>query len=482
MHILLIYVTFKFIVEKYNTLLDCKGEYMFDVLILGGGPAGYKSAEILSKAGKKVAIIEKNKLGGTCLNAGCIPLKTFLHISKSISEINQLQNEQIISDSKYAIFGEEMKYKKDKVVKDIRKGLEYTIKSLDITVFNNYGYILGKNKDEKFEIKLDNDEIVVGSRLIIATGSESIKLNEQDGSYDYKIIDSDAFFELEYIPNTILIIGAGVIGLEIASFYNMLGVKVFVIDMAKHIGGNLDDEIAENLQKNLEKKGIEFRLNTKVKNFNKDCIELFSEKEGEFSYSPEIVLVAIGRKPLVRNTGINNLDILLNENGFISVNEHGETTESGVYACGDVIGGPLLAHVAYHEAKVVSSCILLEQSTISYDTVPGIIYTSPEVASVGMTEKKCKDEGIDYKKVTKSMMYNGRYYLENGRDYAIIKILISNSDNVILGAHMVGNFASEIIILFEDFIVNKKSINDIKKMIFPHPTVGEIIIDALEDI
>ena len=482
MHILLIYVTFKFIVEKYNTLLDCKGEYMFDVLILGGGPAGYKSAEILSKAGKKVAIIEKNKLGGTCLNAGCIPLKTFLHISKSISEINQLQNEQIISDSKYAIFGEEMKYKKDKVVKDIRKGLEYTIKSLDITVFNNYGYILGKNKDEKFEIKLDNDEIVVGSRLIIATGSESIKLNEQDGSYDYKIIDSDAFFELEYIPNTILIIGAGVIGLEIASFYNMLGVKVFVIDMAKHIGGNLDDEIAENLQKNLEKKGIEFRLNTKVKNFNKDCIELFSEKEGEFSYSPEIVLVAIGRKPLVRNTGINNLDILLNENGFISVNEHGETTESGVYACGDVIGGPMLAHVAYHEAKVVSSCILLEQSTISYDTVPGIIYTSPEVASVGMTEKKCKDEGIDYKKVTKSMMYNGRYYLENGRDYAIIKILISNSDNVILGAHMVGNFASEIIILFEDFIVNKKSINDIKKMIFPHPTVGEIIIDALEDI
>ena len=482
MHILLIYVTFKFIVEKYNTLLDCKGEYMFDALILGGGPAGYKSAEILSKAGKKVAIIEKNKLGGTCLNAGCIPLKTFLHISKSISEINQLQNEQIISDSKYAIFGEEMKYKKDKVVKDIRKGLEYTIKSLDITVFNNYGYILGKNKDEKFEIKLDNDEIVVGSRLIIATGSESIKLNEQDGSYDYKIIDSDAFFELEYIPNTILIIGAGVIGLEIASFYNMLGVKVFVIDMAKHIGGNLDDEIAENLQKNLEKKGIEFRLNTKVKNFNKDCIELFSEKEGEFSYSPEIVLVAIGRKPLVRNTGINNLDILLNENGFISVNEHGETTESGVYACGDVIGGPLLAHVAYHEAKVVSSCILLEQSTISYDTVPGIIYTSPEVASVGMTEKKCKDEGIDYKKVTKSMMYNGRYYLENGRDYAIIKILISNSDNVILGAHMVGNFASEIIILFEDFIVNKKSINDIKKMIFPHPTVGEIIIDALEDI
>lgn len=482
MHILLIYVTFKFVVAEYNRLMDCKGEYMFDVLILGGGPAGYKSAEILSKAGKKVAIIEKNKLGGTCLNAGCIPLKTFLHISKSISEINQLQNEQIISDSKYAIFGEEMKYKKDKVVKDIRKGLEYTIKSLDITVFNNYGYILGKNKDEKFEIKLDNDEIVVGSRLIIATGSESIKLNEQDGSYDYKIIDSDAFFELEYIPNTILIIGAGVIGLEIASFYNMLGVKVFVIDMAKHIGGNLDDEIAENLQKNLEKKGIEFRLNTKVKNFNKDCVELFSEEEGEFSYFPEIVLVAIGRKPLVRNTGINNLDILLNENGFISVNEHGETTESGVYACGDVIGGPLLAHVAYHEAKVVSSCILLEQSTISYDTVPGIIYTSPEVASVGMTEKKCKDEGIDYKKVTKSMMYNGRYYLENGRDYAIIKILISNSDNVILGAHMVGNFASEIIILFEDFIVNKKSINDIKKMIFPHPTVGEIIIDVLEDI
>lgn len=455
---------------------------MFDVLILGGGPAGYKSAEILSKAGKNVAIIEKSKLGGTCLNAGCIPLKTLLHISKSVSGLNQLQDEQIISNFKYGISAEEINYKVNKVVKDIRNGLEYTIKSMNITIYNNYGYILGKNKEGKIEINLDNNQIITGERLIIATGSESIKLNDKDGIYDYKIIDSNAFFEMKYIPDNVLIIGAGVIGLEIASYYNMLGVKVFVIDAADHIGGGLDEEIADNLQKNLEKKGIRFALNTVVKSFNKNHIVLSNEKEGEFSFIPQIVLVAIGRKPLIRDIGINNLDILLDEKGFISVNKNGETTERKVYACGDVIGGPLLAHVAYQEAKVASSCILSKQDIISYDVIPGIIYTSPEVASIGMTEKRCIDAGIDYKKITKSMMYNGRYYLENGRDYAIIKILVNNINNTILGAHIVGNLASEIIILFEDFIINKKTVDDIRKMIFPHPTVGEIIIDALDEI
>lgn len=451
---------------------------MYDVAILGGGPGGYKAAELLSKAGNSVAIIEKGNLGGTCLNKGCIPLKNLLHIGKVFHETNEFMKNGIITERDIMVEQSVIREQKNRNVSNLRNGLAYTLRSKSIQVISENGYIEKKNNDGNFVIRAGN-ELVESKKLIIATGSSNRVLFEQPNDCCYKVIDSDDMLMLDRRPNHILIIGAGVIGLESASYFKSIGSKVVVIDIADSIGTSLDREVAVAYQKNLERKGIVFHTSTKVTEFGYDYVSYTDSEGNKFDERPDYVLVAVGRKANVENIGLENIDITCPK-GYIETNEYCETGVENVYACGDVNGKYMLAHVAYKEARIIASGILGQREKINYGQVPSIIYTNPEVASVGLTEEQCIQQNVEYKKAVLPMAYNGRYFIENGKDFSIVKIIVDSNKEYVLGFHMIGNYSSEIVILMETIIINRLTLNQIKNLIFPHPTVGEIIQEALE--
>ncbi len=450
---------------------------IYDLIIIGGGPAGYLAAERAGHAGLNTLLIEKRFIGGVCLNEGCIPSKALLYSAKLYDSIKH--------GEKYGVTAENIKFsheavlaRKNKVVKTLVTGVKGKLKANNVTVVEGLGIIDGRNP-EGYVVKVEN-ESYTGKKLLITTGSMPVIppiTGLKEGLEKGYVLTNREILDLAAVPQSLVIVGGGVIGLEMASYFNSAGSKVTVIEMLDHIAGNTDREIGEILLKNYSKKGVEFKLGCKVTEFREGLVVY--ESEGKtYQAEAEKVLMSIGRRPVTAGIGLETIGVEL-ERGSIKVDGRGKTNIPEVYAAGDVNGTSMLAHTAYREAEVCISNILGKKDVMRYNAIPSVIYTNPEVASVGKTEETATQKGIEFEAVKLSMRYSGRYVAENEGGDGICKVLVEKGTRRLIGVHMIGNYSSELIYGAGIMIETEMRVNDIKELVFPHPTVCEIIREAI---
>ena len=450
---------------------------MYDLIILGGGPAGYNAAERAGAAGLKTLVIEERALGGVCLNEGCIPTKTLLYSAKIYDYAKHGADYGVTFGSASIDHGFVVN-RKNKVVKQLVSGVGAKMKKAGVEVVNATAFIKGRDAEGFTVVAADKE--YVGKQLLIATGS-SPALPPIDGLSDSLksgfALTNREVLDLKDIPKTIVVVGGGVIGLEMASYFNSVGSKVYVLEMLDHIAGATDREISELLKKDYAKRGVEFILGAKVTSIKNNSVSY--EKDGKVSViDADYALVSIGRRPRTQGIGCENIGLKL-ERGAIVTNEYGKTNVPGVWAAGDVNGKSMLAHTAYREGEVCINNILGKKDRINYNSIPAVIYTNPEVASVGETTESVKEKGIDARVETLTLKYSGRYIAENEHGNGILKVIVNNEHNNIIGLHMIGSYASEIIYGAAMMVETEMRVTDIQKLVFPHPTVCEVIREAM---
>jgi len=452
----------------------------YDLIIIGGGPGGYMAAERAGHAGLKVLLIEKRALGGVCLNEGCIPSKTLLQSVKALdytlhgSDYGVYDGSDDTGSGSF-VYKPKLDHKfiierKNKVVDTLVTGVKSLMKTNKVTVIYGEAYIVDAS-----HVKV-GEETYTGNRLLIASGSEPVIPPIEgvtEGTESGFVLTSREILDLNEVPKHLVVIGGGIVGLEMASYYKSAGSEVTVIEMMPKIAGATDPEISDLLMKSFQKKGIKFLLDTKVVGINNNSVIYTG---GQIKTNK--VLLSIGRKPLIEGFGLENLGLVI-ENGAIKTDAYGLTSLPNVYAVGDVNGKYMLAHVAYREAEVAVFHMLGKRDSMKYDAVPSVIYTSPEVACVGETAQSAESKGIDAASVTVPMIYSGRYVAENTTTDGICKIIINKQNRSIIGIHLYGSYASEIIISACMMIEMQMRIEDVQKFIFPHPTVSEIIREAV---
>lgn len=445
----------------------------YQVIIIGGGPAGYTAAEAAGKAGLSVLLFEKQNLGGVCLNEGCIPTKTLLYSAKTYDGAKHA--------SKYAVTVSEASFdlskiiaRKSKVVRKLVLGVKSKLTSNNVTIINGEATILDKNKI------CCGEEIYECDNLILCTGSETF-IPPISGIDTVSYWTHREALDNKELPASLAIVGGGVIGMEFASFFNSLGVKVTVIEMMDEILGGMDKELSALLRADYAKRGITFLLSTKVVSLaqsEEGVLVSYENADGAGNVTAEKLLMSVGRRPVTKGFGLENLNLQRTERGSILVNGQMESSLPGVYVCGDLTGFSLLAHTAVREAEVAVHAILGKTDTMSYCAIPGVVYTNPEIAGVGQTEESLIAKGIAYRAVKLPMAYSGRFVAENEGVNGVCKVLLGD-DDTILGAHVLGNPASEIITLAGMAIEMKLKAAEWKKIVFPHPTVAEIFREAL---
>ncbi|MBN2300426.1 MAG: dihydrolipoyl dehydrogenase [Acholeplasmataceae bacterium] len=450
----------------------------YDLIVLGGGPGGYHAAHLASKAGLNTLLIEKNKLGGVCLNEGCIPSKVLLNSAKHFTYAKHGQAFGITTTD-VSYHHQSVVERKNKVVKTLVSGVSHTLKSAKVTVITGEGKLSGKEQNI-FKISVGENEYH-SRKLIIATGSSTIIPSIEgvkEALEKHTMVTSKEILDLVEVPQNLTVIGGGVIGLEMATYFAQVGSKVRVIEMMPSIGGQLDKDISKTLKNILEKQGIEFYLNAKVTKINEHSIVYLKDNQ-ETILDHDIVLLSVGRKANTDTTNLSALNIQINKNGTIVTDETLKTNVANVYAIGDVNGKYMLAHTAYREAEVAVNNILGIKDHINYDVIPSIIYTSPEVFGIGFTEVSAKEKGFDVIVITLPVSYSGRHLAETDESDGFVKLIINKKKNTLIGAHMISLYASEIAIFLTAMMHLEIDIEEIKKIIYPHPTVGELIKDAL---
>ncbi len=448
---------------------------MFDLIIIGGGPAGYVAAERAGHKGLNVLLFEKKNMGGVCLNEGCIPTKTLLYSAKMY--------ENALHGDKYGIYGDNIRVdfgkivaRKNKVVRKLVAGVENKMKMHQVTVVKGEAMIQGRSA-EGIEITC-NGETYLGTNLLICTGSEALVppipgLSETGGI----ILTNSEILDLKVQPTSLVIVGGGVIGMEFASFYNSLGTKVTVVEMLPEILGGLDIEISAMLRDIYAKKGIDFHLNAKVVQI--DGNKVIFENDGKAdSVEGDKMLISVGRRAVTKGFGLENLDVEMNRGG-IKVDEKMRTNVPNVFAAGDVTGFSLLAHTAGREGEVVVNNLTGRPDAMRYNAIPGVVYTNPEVAGVGETEESAQAKGIAYKVAKLPMAYAGRFVAENEGGNGLCKVLTGEEHGEIIGVHILGNPCSEIIYGACMAIEQKMTIDELQKVVFPHPTVSEILKETI---
>jgi len=443
---------------------------MYDLIVLGAGPGGYEAAAHAGEVGKKVALIEKKYIGGICMNEGCIPTKTLLYSAKVLQACREAENYGI-KTKKPEIDYRQIQKRKSEVVSLLTKGVKGKLKRSGVEVIWGEGSLKAKNTVEvngkKYEAK----------NILIATGSRPA-VPPIDGIDSPQVLDSKAILELDKIPSSLTIIGAGAIGLEFACLFNEMGSKVRVIEMLSNIAYQMDTEITSYLRKSLEKKGIVFDLSSRVVKIDKKKITYTDESGKSKTVQSEIILNATGRQPNLENIGLDDIGILYDAIG-IKTDLQGKTSVPGVWACGDVTGRLLLAHAATREGIVAVNNMFGEKDIMRYKAIPNVIYTHPEVASVGMTEQMLQQEEIDYQKILLPMNISGRFVVENEKKQGYVKVLAGSEYHEVLGVHIIGGIASEMIYGTAAFIETEMRVEDIKEIVFPHPTVSEAIKEAI---
>jgi dihydrolipoamide dehydrogenase len=450
---------------------------LFDVIVIGGGPAGYLAAERAGEAGLATLLVEKREVGGVCLNEGCIPTKTLLNAAKIFDVAGNKGAQYGVQCGNMGFDHATVIKKKDEVVGTLVGGVKIALKKKKVKVV--YADASLSRRDGSFEV-LSGSEVYTGKNVLIATGSapafpplKGLAGGMQDGS----ILTSREMLDLKSVPKNLAVIGGGVIGLEMAAYYSAVGSRVAVIEMLDKIGGELDAEAAEVLQGNLERSGVVFRLGCRVKDVSDRTVAFEKDgKEQQLSYDK--LLISAGRKPVVDMEGLKETGVLI-QNGAIVTDESMRTNIPDMYAAGDVNGKFLLAHVAYREAEVAVNNMAGASDRMDYSAVPGVIYTQPEVAFAGISLKEAAAQGMDAAEKKASVNMSGRHIAENGLSNGFIKLVVDRKKGVLLGAIMVSAYASEIIYSLSLIIQNKIPLDAVKKTMFPHPTVCEVIKEAL---
>ena len=451
----------------------------FQAIVIGGGPGGYVCAIRLSQLGIKTACVEsRGSLGGTCLNIGCIPSKSLLNLSENFHKVKYFSNLGIeISAVKLNL--EKMMKNKDKVVTILTKGIEFLFKKNKVTHYNGIGSFKSATQvsiidDKKKETIIDSDKI------IISTGSEPISL--PGVKFDEKVIvSSTGALALSKVPKKMVIVGAGYIGLEMGSVWSRLGSEVHVVEFLDHITPGMDKEISKEFMKILQKQGINFHLQTKVnsiKKNNKGAVVSTTNKDGKkINFECDVVLVSVGRKPNTKNLNLDAIGITLDDKKRVKVDKNFQTNVKNIYAIGDVIAGPMLAHKAEEEGIAIAELIAGQSVHVNYNIIPGVVYTSPEVASIGKTEEQLKDLNQKYKVGKFPFMANSRAKAINETD-GFVKILAEEKTDKVLGVHIIGSHAGEMIAQIAIAMEFGSSSEDIARTCHAHPTFSEAIKEA----
>ncbi len=449
----------------------------YDVVFLGGGPGGYEGAIRAGKKGLKTAVIEMDKLGGTCLQRGCIPTKTLLHTVKSIKQVKSAAKSGV-SFGDISIDIDKINKQKTRVISKLTKGIEFLFKANGVDLIQGKGKLINKNT-----VIVDGNAEVKGENIIISTGSVPAELPflKPDSNL---IINSDKALDLSFIPEKMLVVGAGAIGVEMAVIYTYLGSSVTIVEVMDHIIPGSDNEVSEILKKELAKQKIKIHSSTFVSNpvkINDDKqikVEFKNDKK-EWEEEFDTILLAVGRKPNSSDIFSDTLNIKLDKRGFIEVDENLKTGETNIFACGDIIGDPLLAHKASHQAIAIVDYIK-DGEKIKHHPIPGAVFTFPEFASIGLSEEQAKEKFIDIK-IGKFPYSAGSRANAIDEKTGIVKI-ISDKDNVLVGAHIIGAEAGELMPLLSFAVTKRMKAEEFKDLICIHPTLSENIWEALGEI
>ena len=456
---------------------------MYDLAIIGGGPGGYVAAGRAGAAGLSVVLFEKRELGGVCLNEGCIPTKTLLYSAKVFDYTRHADQYGVNVDGSAIDFGAIFK-RKQKVVKKLVGGVKAQMKGAKVEVVKGEAVIQGRSAEG---IAIASGEATyVARNLLICTGSEAAVppipgLREGLGGV---VVTNREILDLEAQPESLVVIGGGVIGMEFASFFNSIGTKVTVVEMLPKILGPLDDEISAMLQAQYEKKGVEFHLSCKVVAVEGNDV-VYEDPEGKTCRATgDKILVSVGRRANFQGIGLENLgvELALNPAGRpygVKVDEKMRTNIPNVYAAGDVTGFSMLAHTASREGEVAVNNILGKEDRMRYDAIPGVVYTNPEVAGAGLTETEAARKGIDFTVLKLPMAFSGRFVAENERGEGLCKVIVGKKYHEVLGVHMLGNPCSEMIHSACIAIEQEMTVEQLKEVVFPHPTVSEIFKETI---
>ena len=451
----------------------------YDLIIIGSGPGGYVAAIRAAQLGMKVACVEKEPtLGGTCLNIGCIPSKALLNSSEKYIELKTHAEEHGIKTGKVDLDLSTLMQRKDKIVKQLTAGIGFLFKKNKITYLNGTASFVDK---QNIKVKSSKELTLSAKNFIIATGSSSM---ERPGITvdEKKIVTSTGALSLSAVPKTMLVIGGGYIGLEMGSVWSRLGTKVTVVEKLDRIVPTMDGEIATEFMKSLEKQGLEFKLSHKVvatKSGSKDVeVTMESEKDKkQIKDKFNVVLMSIGRKPNTEELNLEKIGVKLNDQQAIEVDQQYKTSVDNIYAIGDVAPGPMLAHKAEEEGVACVEIINGQKTHMNYDTIPAIVYTNPEVASVGKTEEQLKESKTEYKVGKFPFMANGRA-LTTSESEGFVKILADKKTDAILGAHIIGHDAGQLVAEIVTAMEFGGSAEDIARICHAHPTTSEAVKEA----
>lgn len=452
---------------------------MFDIAIIGGGPGGYVAAEKAGKNGLRTILFEKKELGGVCLNEGCIPTKTLLYSAKLYDNARKSEKYGV------RVEGAELDYKKmtDRKTKVMRKlvaGIGLRMRNAGVEVVKAEATIEGRTPEGVLRISA-GDNTYEARNVLICTGSETFipPITGLDMSTNKALVTSRELLSLKEAPTSLVIIGGGVIGMEFASLYNSIGCEVHVVEMMPEILGAMDSEVSAMLRAQYTKKGVHFHLSCKVTSVDGHNVTFVDSEGAEHTVEGDKILLSVGRRPITKGFGLESLGVEL-ERGGIKVDNRMRTNVEGVYAAGDVTGFSMLAHTASREAEVVIHNLCGHDDTMCYNAIPGIVYTNPEVAGVGLTEAQALQQGIGHKCLRLPMAYSGRFVAENEGGEGICKIIVDKATERVLGVHMLGNPCSEIIGSACIAIERGMTVSELERVILPHPTVTEIIKECIE--
>ena len=458
---------------------------MYDLVVIGSGPGGYIAAIRAAQLGMDVACVERYPTyGGTCLNVGCIPSKALLESSHRFEQASEEFEDHGIEIGDLSLDLDTMQSRKEDVVSSLVGGVEYLFDKNGVDGIQGWGTIADENTVEVTDDDGEVEKTLETEHIIIATGSKPVEMPGAEFDKEY-IVDSTAALEFDEVPDELVVIGAGVIGLELGSVWSRLGADVTVLEyMPEILGGRMDSKVAKTAQRLFAKQGLDFVLEAEVTGAEVDgdtVVTSYNHDGEEKTIESDRLLVAIGRRPFTDNLGLDNIGLETNDRGFIEVDEHFRTDVDGVYAIGDVIPGPMLAHLAEHEGVVCVERINGIAGHVNYDAVPDVVYTHPELASVGKTEAELQEADIDYKTGEFPFKANGRARALNDTE-GFCKILADAETDQILGAHIIGPHAGDLIAEVAVASEFASSAEDIARSSHAHPTLAEIVKEAALDV
>ncbi len=448
---------------------------MFDLIVLGGGPAGYHGAERAARAGLSTLLVEKAALGGVCLNEGCIPSKTLLHSSKLFSLVKNSRAYGITAGDA-AFDMQTVMTRKQKIIDMHCRGIAGSLKKCGVVVEAGSGAVLPKT--EAFNVAV-GEKSFQGKRLLICTGAQALRLPVEGADRPF-VVTNREILSVAALPRDLVVVGAGAIGLELAVFFAETGSNVTVVELLPDIGGSVDKELGLVLKRELEKANVRFLLQTRVTSFGDHAVA-WESPEGSGTITADLALMSVGRRPVTQGWGLENIGVALSNKAIVT-DENGRTNVEGVWAAGDVNGRSMLAHTAYREADACVDDMLGKKSPVNYDAIAQVMYTHPEVACVGLTAEEAARRGLDVMVAKLPLSYNGRYGAENEGGRGICKVVVGKQRRQILGVHIIGGACSEMIFGAAMMVEGKMTVSEIESQVFPHPTVSEIIKDAVRQL